>query len=203
MNNNPSVCLVILAGGLSRRMGTDKAVVEFGGHRLIDILINRFVSKAGQIFLSASQDYGTGLDMIRDDPDFPGGPVGAILSVASRLRRTQPEIVGFVTVPVDAPYAPADLIERLSANDTCAVAKDLERIHPTFAYWRCDVVDVIRETHDLGEQAPSLHWLARQSGAETVTWSDDNLFANINRPQDLKIAELNKKAGAPGEHRLL
>ncbi len=196
MINKSPACLVILAGGRSTRMGTDKAVIQFGGDRLVDILIGRFAGKADRLFLSASDDYGTGLDIISDDPDFPGGPVGGIFSVAATLQETQPDISGFVTVPVDAPYAPIDLIERLSASGGCAVARDPRRIHPTFAYWRCDVVNRIRAAHHDGEKAPSLHWLAEQSGAEAVIWADANLFLNINRPEDLIKAEHNKKAGA-------
>ena len=196
MINDPSTCLVILAGGQSRRMGSDKATIRFGEHRLIDILIDRFADKAEQVFLSASQDYDTGLTTIPDDPAFPDGPVGGIFSVTSALQKVRPAITGFVTVPVDAPYAPVDLIERLSTSGTCAVAGDQHRIHPTFAYWRCDVVDGIRTTHDHGDKAPSLHWLAEQSLATTMVWSDERLFLNINRPQDLIDAEQAKTAGA-------
>ena len=196
MNKDPSTCLVILAGGQSTRMGTDKAVIKFEGKRLVDILIDRFASKADRLFLSAPKDYGTGLDIISDDPSFPGGPVGGIFSVAALLQETQPGISGFVTVPVDAPYAPVDLMERLSTSGACAVARDHERIHPTFAYWRCDIVNAIRAAHDPGERAPSLQWLARQSGAEAVAWPDHRLFMNINRPEDLITAADVKKAGA-------
>ncbi len=196
MINNSPACLVILAGGQSTRMGTDKAVIKFEGRRLVDILIDRFAAKADRLFLSASQDYGTGLDIISDNPDFPDGPVGGIFSVAATLQETQPDISGFVTVPVDAPYAPINLIARLSASGACAVARDDQRIHPTFAYWRCDIINSIRATHDDGEKAPSLQWLAEQSGAEAVAWSDANPFMNINRPEDLIKAEQDKKAGA-------
>ena len=85
MITNPLVCLVILAGGQSSRMGTDKAVITLGGERLIDILINRFANKVDRLFLSASKSYGTGLDIISDDPAFPDGPVGGIFSVAAAL----------------------------------------------------------------------------------------------------------------------
>jgi molybdopterin-guanine dinucleotide biosynthesis protein A len=196
MIDNSLTCLVILAGGQSTRMGTDKAVIRFGGQRLVDILIDRFAPQTDQLFLSAAQDYGTGRNIISDDPAFPDGPVGGIFSVAAALLKAQPDISGFVTVPVDAPYAPMDLIERLSENSACAVARDQQRIHPTFAYWRCDVINSIRATHDQGDKAPSLRWLAEKSGAETVTWYDENLFMNINRPQDLIQAEHQKKAGA-------
>lgn len=196
MASNPSTCLVILAGGQSTRMGTDKAAVEFAGQRMVDIQIGRFSDKADCLKLSALRDYGTGLDIIMDDPDGPGGPVGGIYSIAAALGRGRRGIAGFVTVPVDAPFAPDDLIERLSKRGNCAVAGDNQRIHPTFAYWRCDIVNSIRATHDIGAIAPSLHWLARQAGAQTVIWSEEKVFANINRPQDLKIAEQQKKAGA-------
>ncbi|MEH6828787.1 molybdenum cofactor guanylyltransferase [Parasphingorhabdus sp.] len=194
MIQTPPSSLVILAGGQSTRMGTDKAVILFEGQRLIDILIGRFADKAGRILLSARQDYGTGLAIISDDPDAPAGPVGAIFSVAARLRDLG--IEGFVTVPVDAPFAPLDLIERLSASGACAVAEDGQRIHPTFAYWRCAIVNAVRGTHEAGERAPSLQWLARQCGAESVAWTDPKLFININRPDDLLAAAAMKKAGA-------
>ncbi len=196
MTTDPFTCLVILAGGQSTRMGTDKAVMKLGGRRMIDILIERFSTKADHLFLSASQDYGTGLPLISDNPDFPGGPVGGIFSLAARLPEVQPGLSGFATVPVDAPHAPADLVERLSASGACAVAQDEQRIHPTFAYWRCDIINRISANHDPGERAPSLQWLARQSAAQAVTWSDETLFMNINRPEDLAAAEHDKTAGA-------
>lgn len=189
----PTTCLVILAGGQSTRMGTDKAVMEFEGQRLIDRVIDRFSTKVGWMMLSGRDDYGTGLAVISDDPDAPGGPVGGIFSVAARLQAMG--IDGFVTVPVDAPFAPPDLIERLSASGGCAVAEDCRRMHPTFAYWRCAIVNAVRSTHDHAERAPSLRWLARQCGADMVTWPDDQLFMNINRPEDLAAAAAIKKAG--------
>jgi len=189
----PTSCLVILAGGQSTRMGTDKAVITFEGERLIDRLIARFFAKAERIFLSGRDGHGTGLPVIADDPDAPDGPVGGIYSVAARLQAMG--IDGFVTVPVDAPFAPADLIERISARGGCAVAEDSRRMHPTFAYWRCAVVNAVRATHDHAERAPSLQWLARQCGADTVIWPDDRLFLNINRPEDLAAAAAIKKAG--------
>lgn len=193
MTNRPAQCLVILAGGQSARMGSDKAVIRLDGERLIDILIVRFEGKAQPMMLSARQDYGTRLPIIPDDPEAPGGPVGGIYSVAGRLQSMG--IEGFVTVPVDAPFAPADLIERLSASGSSAVAEDGRQMHPTFAYWRCAVVNAVRGTHDHGERAPSLQWLARQCGASTVVWPDERLFLNINRPDDLAAAAVIKKAG--------
>jgi len=189
-------CLVILAGGQSTRMGSDKAIVHFEGQRLIDRLIDRYAGVADRILLSGRHDYGTGLAVINDKPDAPDGPVGAILSIAATLPDLQSDCSGFVTLPVDAPHAPADLIKRLSANGACTVAQDQERIHPTFAYWRCDVVNAVGTISQPGERAPSLHWLTRQCEATPVTWPDSRPFINVNRPEDLATAAKIKKAGA-------
>ncbi|MEH6791497.1 molybdenum cofactor guanylyltransferase [Parasphingorhabdus sp.] len=194
MITSSPICLVILAGGQSVRMGTDKAAIRLDGQRLIDIVIGRFASAAEQIMLSARDDYDTGLEIIPDDPLAPGGPVGGIFSVAARLQEIG--ITGFVTVPVDAPHAPVELIARLTETGQCAVAGDQQRIHPTFGHWLCDTVNGIREAHQPGERAPSLHWLAERCGAEVVRWQDPALFLNINQPEDLERAASHKKTGA-------
>jgi molybdopterin-guanine dinucleotide biosynthesis protein A len=196
MTKTPGSCLVILAGGQSTRMGSDKAIVRFAGQRLIDILIGRFAGRAERILLSAREDYDSGLQIISDDPAAPSGPVGGIFSVAAALPEMQPGTVGFVTVPVDAPHAPADLIERLSASGTCAVARGPQRIHPTFAYWHCETVNQVRAARAPGGKAPSLHWLTEQCAAISVAWPDERPFMNINRPADLVAAQATKKAGA-------
>ena len=82
------------------------------------------------------------------------------------------------------------------ASGSCAVAQDQLRIQPAFAYWHCDVVDSIRANYGQADKTPSLRWLAAKADAVAVTWPDDRLFLNINRPQDLIDAEHGKTAGA-------
>lgn len=189
MNDNPPICLIILAGGQSQRMGQEKATIRLDGQRLIDRAIERYQASVDRIWLSASSDFDTDLDIITDDPDAPGGPVGAIFTIAAQLPILCPEAIGFVTVPVDAPFAPDDLVSRLSAVRGCSVAQGPKRLHPVFGYWRCDIINSVRGTHDMGEQSPSMHWLVRQSDAELITWHDEQLFMNINTPEDLTAAE--------------
>ncbi len=189
MNDNPPTCLVILAGGQSRRMGKDKAVISLDGERLIDRAIARYASSVNRIWLSAASDFDTGLDIITDDADAPGGPVGAIYTIAAHLPILCPEAIGFVTMPVDAPFAPDNLIAKLSTVAGCAVAQGPERLHPVFGYWRCDIVNTVRGTHEIGERSPSLQWLARQCDAQLVSWPDEDIFMNINTADDLAEAE--------------
>ena len=192
MNENPPSCLVILAGGQSRRMGQDKAVIQLDGQRLIDRAIARYQPSVDLIWVSAPGDFGTGVEVIADNPNMPGGPVGAIFTIAAHLSSLCPEATGFVTIPVDAPFAPDDIISRLSAAPGCSVAQTPQRLHPVFGYWRCDKVNRVRGTYEVAGRPPSLHWLARQCEAEAVVWRDEGAFININTPDDLTAAEAHK-----------
>ncbi|MEH6757530.1 MAG: molybdenum cofactor guanylyltransferase [Parasphingorhabdus sp.] len=189
MNNNPPACLIILAGGQSRRMGQEKATIKLGGQRLIDRAIERYKPLVDQIWLSAQSDFDTGLGIIADNPNAASGPVGAIFTIAAQLPKLCPEAKAFITIPVDAPFAPDNLISRLTAVPGCAVAQSPKRLHPVFGYWRCDTINDIRETHQQGKKSPSLHWLVRQCGAQLITWHDERAFTNLNTPEDLAAAE--------------
>ena len=187
--SNSPICLVILAGGQSRRMGRPKATILFDGQRLIDRLIARYEGMAHRIILSAPEDFGTGLPFIADDPDSPGGPVGAIYTLSKKIQEVCPEAERFVTVPVDAPFPPKDLISRLTGPDGCTVAEGQERLHPTFACWDPAIISAVHHTHETGDRAPSLHWLVQQCRARTVSWKGDRTFLNINTPEELAAAE--------------
>src|SRR5262245_66652886 len=51
---NPDLCAVILAGGESRRMGRNKALVEVGGRPLITRVAEQASHLTNQVFLSAN-----------------------------------------------------------------------------------------------------------------------------------------------------
>ncbi|MEW4468015.1 molybdenum cofactor guanylyltransferase [Parasphingorhabdus sp. JC815] len=191
MNDNSFSCLVILAGGQSRRMGRDKATLQFDGQRLIDRAIARYQSSVDRIFLSATHDFDTGLDYIPDDPDMPDGPVGAIFTIAAQLRSLCSEATSFTTIPVDAPFAPDDIVSRLHAVSGCSVAKTDQRLHPVFGHWQSDIVNGVRESQGANKQSLSLQWLAQQCNAIAFDWPDEAAFININTPEDLAIAKRN------------
>ena len=95
----------MLAGGKSRRMGTDKALLEFGGTPLIEVALERF-SGFDEVFISAPDTGAYAFTGARAIPDeSPGmGPLGGIISV---LKAAGQELVCFR--PVDAPLVPAGL----------------------------------------------------------------------------------------------
>lgn len=184
----PSPIAVILAGGRSRRMnGQDKGRIELCGKRLVDRVIERLRPQAARIFLSARGDYGTGLEYIPDLSGAPEGPAAGVWSAQKWLAAHHPDAEEFFTAPVDGPFLPRDLIDRLCAASGSAIASDGENDHPTFACWKL---------RDLAAAWPrlrvrphiSLRALGDACSARRIVWTEANVFLNINSPADLDRA---------------
>ena len=172
---------VILAGGKSKRMGQDKALISVGGESLIFHVYKAFKHQVNEIVISGSQDYNTGLQVISDDPDGPKGPVGALYSIWKYREQTTES--GFFTVPVDAPHIPENLCERLYGNKS-AIATTPNRTHQAFAWWLYDDLTELFENLN-SDNSISLGRISRMCKARHVLWADETLFYNINTPNDL------------------
>ena len=103
---------VILAGGKSLRMGTDKALLKYRGNRMIDH-IEAVFRTAGieNIFVSGEYE---GFDCIYDK--YPNaGPVGGICSIINALYGRFTRVV---ILPIDLPNISPIIVRNLQiAND--------------------------------------------------------------------------------------
>ncbi len=131
---------VILAGGQGRRMGgADKAMLPLAGRPLIAHSIDRLEPQVERLAISANGD-ATRFAALRLPvlPDTRSeGPLSGILSAldwAAPLGAT-----AVVSVPVDAPFLPPDLVPRLilagEGAGGCALARSGGHDHPTFGLW--------------------------------------------------------------------
>lgn len=173
---------IILAGGQSKRMGEDKALLQVNGVRLIDRVYDAFKRQIDDVMLSAPQDYGLGVPVLSDIPSGPKGPVAGLYAAWMCLKQRD-ETKGFFTVPVDAPLLPNDLCERLY-GDKSAVAVSPNGMHQTFAWWHMKDLERIFQMANF-EDKMSLRYIATTSQARHVHWPDEKLFYNINTPHDL------------------
>jgi len=184
--------VAILAGGASRRMGNqDKAEYRLKGRRLIDHVIDRIKEDDHQIVISGRHDYATGLAVIPDENMRFGGPALGVWSLAKWVLRHTPEKKGFVTIPVDAPFFPEDLITRLSKSKATSIVKTPHGYQATFAYWDVKAVLGLPEK-SLNTRSLSLNKLADLCHAKHVIYEKDALFANINTYEDAKEAVKSK-----------
>lgn len=179
----------ILAGGKARRMGgADKALIELGGVRLIDRVIERLAPQVDELLIAGPHDYQTGLETVADRRDGPAGPAAGLWAAAHWMAERRADAKGFATAPVDGPFLPPDLYARLAAERVCAVASDGARDHPTFAYWRVDRLTTALAGLPAGKGA-ALRELAEQRHALRVFFADSCGLMNINTPADVARAE--------------
>lgn len=107
--------LTIMAGGLSRRMGKDKAFLELNGEPFIKILHSAAEDCFDRVIISARDEEQkeriksiTGCAEIVADIYKECGPVGGIVSVYDSLG-----IEKTAVIPVDVPFADMDVLIRL------------------------------------------------------------------------------------------
>lgn len=194
---------VILAGGLSSRMGENKALVRLGGVALIDRAARRLGPQVSSIAISANDPLS--LDCPPDVPVFAdldgtrSGPLGGIMAALAHARLHHPDATHVATVPTDSPFFPIDLIARLNISiarpESIVVASSSGGMHPVFGLWPVALADELADWLRAGQSLRLKAWLDRH-GACQVHFADLKTpqgrfdpFFNINTPDDLAVAE--------------
>jgi molybdopterin-guanine dinucleotide biosynthesis protein A len=183
---------VILAGGESRRMGSDKAFLTLAGRPLILHVHDRLRPQVAQMLVSANRDQDRfallNYPVIADSQ--PQGPLSGIL--AALLRGKHDGATHVVSTPVDTPFVPLDLVERLcQAAETSpqgvALASDPMGDHPATALWPVALAPVLADFLASGEAKVSR--FAERLQAARAQFDDPIAFMNLNTPQDLALAQ--------------
>ena len=179
---------VILAGGAGRRIGGAKPFVSLAGRPLWDHVAKRVAPQVSRLAGNGT-DPMDDLPMVPDLPDFAGqGPLSGILAALSWAKGQGADRV--VTVAVDTPFLPLDLVDRLRVKTAPIVmAETSDGRHGTTAIWDVALAD------DLSQQLTSgtrkvMDW-AERHGAVSVRFPDSTPppFFNINTEADLAQAE--------------
>lgn len=182
---------VILAGGLSRRMGADKAGILLAGKPLVAHVADRIAPQARQLMVNAPAGIDLPYPLLPDTlPDRPG-PLAGILAA---MRHAESIGTGKVlTVPVDAPFLPRDLARRLAVaadSGVIAVARSGGRLHPVATLWPAGLAADLEDWLADPAHRRLTDFLARHPVVEVdfATGQIDPFF-NVNTPDDLARAE--------------
>lgn len=180
-----------MAGGQSRRMGQDKARVELGGKRLIDHVIERLTQQCEHVVISGGSNYETGFQFLPDRPSGPKGPVSALWAALQAWDAGAIKGDGIFTVPVDAPFAPLDLCQRLHGASS-AIAAAPDGTHQTFAWWVFqDLQEVFAVIDPL--KSVSLRYIGSKCGARMEYWDNARGFINLNSPGDVLAVSVRRQ----------
>lgn len=183
---------VILAGGLSRRMGgpdgaIDKGLAGFRGRPMIAWVIERLSGQLDELLVSANRHRAQyarfGLRVVADRiPGFVGPLAG--LHAAMVVAR-HPWVL---SVPCDSPFLPDDLVARMAAAVDDAgvplgVAKSGGRDQSVFLLAHRCLAPGIAEFLAAGQARVGL-WYAPIARA-SVEFDEPAAFRNINTPGEL------------------
>jgi len=192
---------VLLAGGLSRRMGGgDKCLRPLAGRSILARIIERVLPQVDGLLLNANGDparfvaYGL---PVRSDvvAGFPG-PLAGVLTGMAWARECMPEASLLASFASDAPFLPRDLVARLRAardanSAEIACARSGGQSHPVFALWPLALMDDLRRALVEEDIRKVDVWTARHKLVEVdFACEPVDPFFNTNRPEDLAEAEM-------------
>ena len=135
---------LILNGGLSRRMGSDKSLKKIFDKSLIDITIEKVKLQVDILVINSNKEkINKNLEVIPDCITGNLGPLVGILSGLKWLKKNQNffSCCWLAVFPVDSPFFPENLIKCFFENikdEKIIMAKCEERVHPVFSMWHLD-----------------------------------------------------------------
>lgn len=188
MQHPGSYTAIILAGGKSSRMGTDKGLLSFRGKKLVEYVIEAAKKVATQILIiSSNPEYAQwGIPCIPDEmPE--KGPLGGIYTGLLHSGSEKNLLLG-----CDMPFLTERLLKEMLANS--AGEDVLLSRHRGMAEPLCSVYDkrcttAIREMLDKNQLkiTEALRGLqTRTISFDKEEWFTGNEFANINSPGELR-----------------
>lgn len=162
----------VLAGGLSRRFGSDKALAELGGRTLISLAVDALSGWCEHVIV-----VGRETAPAPTLPDWPRPGMGPLGGLAAALRHAMDEgYEAVLTCGVDAAVLPDDLPVLLGAAPACLEAQ------PVIGVWPASVAPRL-EAFLHGEGSHSVNRFADLVGARRVQTAAS--IPNLNTPADL------------------
>jgi molybdopterin-guanine dinucleotide biosynthesis protein A len=196
-NHPMHTSLVIQAGGESRRMGQNKALMPFLGRQLIQRVIERVSAFGDEILITTNQpaDFAfLGLPCIPDV--YPGQ--GALSGLYTALKAARYPLVGVVAC--DMPFASLELLKAerqvvLTQGFDGVVPQSVEGYEPFHAVYRRETcLPAVQNALDMGQKR-LISWFPAVRltffTPEQVLQADPTglAFSNLNTPEELQAAE--------------
>ncbi|WP_281984326.1 molybdenum cofactor guanylyltransferase MobA [Thalassorhabdomicrobium marinisediminis] len=180
---------LILAGGRGTRMGgVSKAGLLLGGESLLERVQARLAPQVTRIAVNANAPLRTPHPVIRDSLEGHFGPLAGVLTGldwAAALGASH-----IVTVAVDTPFFPCDLVPRLllAGGGGLAIAETSDGEHGTFGLWPVSLRAPLAAYLEQGGR--KVRTFTTAQGAALARFPDTTppAFFNINTPDDLTRA---------------
>ena len=185
---------LVLAGGKSSRMGTDKAEVLLNGRTLLDLVSDRLKAQVNTVLINSNAKHHTPYVTVPDQLTDFQGPLAGVLAGLTFVKNHMQGATHLLSVPVDTPFFPEDLAQKLgnaAVSDTAiVVARSNGNLHPVFALWPVQLAGDLEIFLTESDDRRVKSFFARHP--LTIVDFEENggdPFFNINTPLDLEQAD--------------
>jgi len=189
---------VVLAGGKSKRFGSDKTSVKLGDKTLIEHTISKIENYFQEILIISNNENHLinkkNVFLTKDLIDGYLGPLIGVLSAMDWVEKNNKNYKWIATFPSDTPFFDQKVIENLK-NCTVNESKKLffiksgNKRHNIFGLWSMELKEILLKDIDKGIRKVE-DW-ANKVGSEIIEMNSDNdyNFLNINTKEDLEKAK--------------
>jgi molybdenum cofactor guanylyltransferase len=176
---------LILAGGESLRMGSDKSLIEFHGVPQRQFLFELLQKFCDVVYTScrANADIPASLNPLKDKFDIRG-PFNGILSAFQHQESA------WLTVPVDMPYIDEAAISYLLSHRmsqkvaTCYSDSDGQLPEPLFTVWEASAAPYLKAFYQSGKTRPREFLMTHE--VNVIKPLSPLIHVNVNSPEDLE-----------------
>ncbi len=184
---------VLLAGGLSSRMGTNKALLTFEGRTLLERTWDLLTSCLSHCVVSARSGCQSAYDgyPVLLDAYERIGPVGALATALSHARASGLSAV--LVLACDMPFLDAQIVRHLlKAWDGQSLAVLFRgpdgRLEPLCALYACSSLPFFQEA--IADGTYALHAVLPESSVQYLACPSEwkHRLCNINTPEEARIA---------------
>ena len=197
-NNKEKLIGVILAGGKGSRLdGMGKFNQKFNNNTLLEQVYERIKSQFSYIAVNVNnkeRNVILNLDVIYDKFCNNIGPLAGIHASLCQGNNINGEEGYVCIVPVDTPFLPKDLGERLYSNmlknnSDVVFAKSADRIHPTIGLWKNKLKTILE--FEINKGVRKIDRFTDNINLSYEEWVINKYdpFFNINNHEDLKVAK--------------
>ena len=199
MTEKLNIPVVILSGGLSSRFGSNKALANLDGKRLVDQLIERLREQtAAPIVINAADEKTYGLpdhDFIVDQVGDRLGPLAGIHAALTWAEQHGYESV--CATPVDTPFIPDNFVSVMTSVAGPVIASFAGKYHPIHGAWPVSLKRSLETGISSGMRAV-MSWVDTldATALDFADFCESDPFININRPTDIALIEEQRGPGS-------
>ena len=187
----PVVTPIVLAGGQSKRMGRDKALLELDGIPLLTRTCNLALTVSNVVYVVSSRDYvgviPEGCDRI--DDRVLNGPLYAFAEALNQIG-DKLQTNWILLLSCDLPYLDSDTInqwilqlDQVLDDAIAYLAKNSQGFSEVLCgFYRIECKSSLIEYVNQGGRSFQ-QWL-RSQVVEELVWDDRRIFFNCNTPED-------------------